>query len=234
MVEAQSFSVVIPVHNEAGFIPDGLPRLLAAVDAVDPTAEVLIVENGSTDATADLARRVGGERVRVVSLPAPDYGGAMRHGFLEANGDWLVNFDIDYFSELFLRQIGMLADEADLIIGSKRAPGSEDRRSPWRRLATYGFNLLLRWLLDSKVSDTHGMKAFRRRLVADQVPQVLSRQDIFDTELVIRAERAGYRIVEVPVVVEELRPARSTLLKRIPRTLRGLWRIRRALASPPA
>lgn len=227
-------SVVVPVHNEAGFLPVGLPVLVTAVDAFDPGAEILVVENGSTDATADLARRIGGDRVRVVSLPQPDYGGAMRHGFQEAEGAWVVNFDIDYFSERFLRRIDELGDRADIIISSKRDPGSVDRRSLLRRLATLGFNLLLRTLFGSRVSDTHGMKAFRREVIAAHLPAVASRQDLFDTELVLRAERAGCRIVEVPVVVSELRPARSALLRRVPRTLRGLWRIRRSLRTTPA
>jgi hypothetical protein len=58
---------------------------------------------------------------------------------------------------------------------------------------------------------------------------VVSTQDLFDTELVIRAERAGFRIVEVPVTVEERRQSRSRLVRRIPRTVRGMWDIRRRL-----
>ncbi|HXV72408.1 MAG TPA: glycosyltransferase family 2 protein, partial [Acidimicrobiia bacterium] len=87
-------------------------------------------------------------------------------------------------------------------------------------------------ILGSKVSDTHGMKGFRRKLVDDIAPQVISTKDLFDTELVIRAERAGYEIVEVPVVVEEIRSARSSLIKRAPRTVAGLIRMRRLLRSP--
>jgi len=64
--------------------------------------------------------------------------------------------------------------------------------------------------------------------------RVESTQDLFDTELVIRAERAGYRIVEVPVTVEELRATKSSLVKRVPRTLMGLIRIRRALRREDA
>jgi hypothetical protein len=75
------------------------------------------------------------------------------------------------------------------------------------------------------------MKAFRDDLVSTLTPSVVSRQDLFDTELVIRAERAGYRIEEVPVVVEEMRVARSSLLKRVPRTVQGLFAIRRTLAD---
>jgi hypothetical protein len=124
---------------------------------------------------------------------------------------------------------------ADLVIASKRDPESQDRRPFIRRLATWVFNLLLRGILDSHVSDTHGMKAFRSRLVADVVPAVKSRLDLFDTELVVRAERAGYKIQEVPVVVEEIRVARSSLVKRVPRTILGLLEIRRVLrAEGPA
>jgi hypothetical protein len=78
------------------------------------------------------------------------------------------------------------------------------------------------------------MKGFRRRLVTELAPQVESTQDLFDTELVIRAERAGYRIVEVPVTVEELRATKSSLVKRVPRTLMGLIRIRSTLRREDA
>jgi hypothetical protein len=101
-----------------------------------------------------------------------------------------------------------------------------------RRLATLVFNVLLRTILGSTVSDTHGMKAFRSELIDDLSPLVISRHDLYDTELVIRAERSGYRITEVPVVVEELRTARSSLVKRVPRTIAGLFRIRRLLKHP--
>jgi glycosyltransferase involved in cell wall biosynthesis len=224
-----TFSIVVPVFNEADFIPTALPALIDVMQSVGETYQVLIVENGSTDGTAAAAREASeGFPVSVISLDEPDYGAAMRHGFLVADGDWVVNFDIDYFSAGFLLQVLEIGD-VDLVIGSKRDPGSEDRRPMIRRIATLVFNLLLTTILDSKVTDTHGMKAFRLGLVAEIAPLVVSRKDLFDTELVVRAERSGYRIKEVPVVVEEMREARSSLVKRVPRTLRGLWEIRRTL-----
>ncbi|HUG08067.1 MAG TPA: glycosyltransferase family 2 protein [Acidimicrobiia bacterium] len=227
---APSFTIVVPVYNEADFIPDALPKLIATVDEVGGDYTIRIVENGSTDNTADVAKKVAGSaNVVVDSLPTPDYGAAMRHGFLAADSDWVVNFDIDYFSADFLRRVIVQPDDVDLVIASKRDPGSEDRRPLIRRLATRVFNLLLTVILSSAVSDTHGMKAFRRRVVADVAPQVVSTEDLFDTELVIRAERAGYSIVEVPVVVEEMRTARSSLIKRAPRTVVGLIRMRERL-----
>ena len=225
-----SLSIVVPVYNEAGYIPEALPSLISAVEEVAVDYEILIVENGSSDGSAEVARRVAGDApVKVISLPEPDYGAAMRRGFLDARGDWVVNFDIDYFSADFLKAVLSQPEEVDLVIGSKRDPLSEDLRPLIRRLATRVFNSLLRVVLGSKVSDTHGMKGFRYRLVADLVPLVESTQDLFDTELVIRAERAGYRIVEVPVTVQELRSAKSSLIMRVPRTVLGLVRIRQAL-----
>ena len=226
-----TFSIVVPVYNEAEFIPEAVPTLIEQMESIGEPYRIFLVENGSTDGTATVAQQVAENHpVTVLSLDAADYGAAMRHGFLAADGDWVVNFDIDYFSADFLKRV-LALDDVDLVIASKRDPGSEDRRPLLRRFATWVFNLLLRTILDSKVSDTHGMKAFRRDLVTTVTPSVLSRQDLFDTELVIRAERAGYRIEEVPVVVEEMRVARSSLVKRVPRTINGLLRIRRTLAD---
>jgi glycosyltransferase involved in cell wall biosynthesis len=222
-----SITIVVPVYNEAEFIPKALPQLISAADASGARYIIRVVENGSTDRTADAAKMAAADAdVIVDSLPIPDYGAAMRHGFLEADTEWVVNFDIDYFSADFLRQLLDQPDDVDLVIGSKRDPASDDKRPFVRRLATSVFNLLLRVILGSHVSDTHGMKGFRRKLVDDLAPQVVSTTDLFDTELVVRAERAGYSIVEVPVVVAEMRTAKSSLLKRAPRTIAGLIKMR--------
>ena len=223
----------MPIHNEAEFLSEALPRLLSVLDGVDADANVILAENGSTDDTAAVADRLAttDRRVAVLRLPAPDYGAAMRDGFLAARGEWIANVDIDYFSGEFLTAALALGDEADVVLASKRAPGADDRRSIVRRLGTLVFNVLLRLLLGSRVSDTHGMKVIRRTVITAIASQVISTKDLFDTELVVRAERAGYRIREIAVVVEELRETRSSLFKRVPRTVRGLLRIRRALRA---
>jgi len=228
-----SVDIVIPVHNEVGFLPGALGRLLDEISGIDADIAVILAENGSTDGTGELAERLAAKevRVRVLRLPKPDYGAAMRAGFANAGAAWVVNFDIDYYSADFLRSALALAGEADIVLASKRAPGADDQRGLVRRMGTFGFNRLLRAMFGSKVSDTHGMKMIRRDLVTRIAPTVISNQDLFDTELVIRAERAGARIAEVPAIVEELREARSSFLGRVPRTIKGLWRIRRALRS---
>lgn len=227
-----SISVVVPVYNEASFIPEALPALIDAMDTTGAKYGILIVENGSSDGSAEIVRRVAGDApVDVFSLPEADYGAALRYGFLEASGDWVVNFDIDYFSADFVNTVLEQPDDIDLVIGSKRDPESEDLRPAIRRLATWVFNILLRVILGSGVSDTHGMKGFRIGLVETLAPEVVSTKDLFDTELVVRSERGGYGIVEVPVVVEEIRAAKSSLIKRAPRTVMGMFRIRRILKA---
>ncbi len=231
--QRQSLTLVIPVYNEAAFLPGALEKLYSELSEVDADVDVILAENGSTDGTAEVGRELGKTypNLKVIEMPEPDYGGAMRAGFLAAEGDWVFNSDIDYFSGPFMARVVEIADDADVVVASKRDPESDDRRSPVRRLATWTFNQVLRFMLDSKVSDTHGIKALRREVIADVAADVLSRQDLFDTELVIRAEKKGWRIRELPIVVEEQRETKSSLLKRIPRTLKGVWRIRKALRA---
>ncbi|MDH3308219.1 MAG: glycosyltransferase family 2 protein [Acidimicrobiia bacterium] len=228
-------TVVVPIHNEAEHLESLLPMMIGELEeSLQSPQELILVENGSTDATLALAEhaceqlRSTGWKASVLTLPTPDYGGAMRYGFTTATGDWVVNFDIDYFSGGFVA--GLAGQRADIVIASKRAPGSRDERSFVRRTGTYAFNQLLRLALGSKVSDTHGIKAFRRDVMEAHLPEVLSGRDLFDTELVLRAERAGRDIVEVPIVVEERRAARTSLARRVPGTLAGVLQLRRAFA----
>lgn len=228
-----TLSIVIPVHNEADYIPGALAELFDEIAGVPASITVLVAENGSTDGSAETVRALKSRYpgLGLLQLPTPDYGAAMREGFLSTDGQWVVNFDIDYFSGEFLRSVLAIGDDADLVLASKRTEGADDRRGNVRRFATWTFNQILRFVLSSGVSDTHGMKAIRREVVDQIAPEVISTQDLFDTELVVRAERAGYRIVEVPAIVEEKRDTKSSLTKRVPRTLRGVWRIRTSLRT---
>jgi glycosyltransferase involved in cell wall biosynthesis len=226
-----SLTIVIPIHNEAGFVTHAVERLDAELSGLDFV--LYLVENGSIDGTATEAEALSErfEWLRVVRLETADYGAALRAGFRSADTDWMVAFDIDYFSRRFVDEVIARAGETDIILASKRDPAADDRRGLLRRLGTRVFNLLLRSLFGSRVTDTHGMKAVNRKVLDDVLPEVKSTEDLFDTELVLRAERAGYRIAEVPAVVEEIRPARSSYLKRVPRTLIGLLRLRRLIGK---
>ena len=96
-------------------------------------------------------------------------------------------------------------------------------------MVTRGFSWILRAGFGLRVSDTHGMKAIRRDPVEVLVRRGRFESDLFDTELVIRAERAGLPVVELPARAEERRPSRTPIWRRVPRTLIGMVALRLAL-----
>jgi hypothetical protein len=104
-----------------------------------------------------------------------------------------------------------------------------------RRLVTRGFGTVLHLGFGLGVSDTHGMKAMRRADVEPLAAECRFGVDLFDTELILRAERAGLTVAELPAHVEERRPARTSIWARVPRALWGLVRLRVAIKGwrPP-
>lgn len=230
-------AVVVPAHDEADYLDDSVTDIVEGLRERDRSFAVSIIENGSTDGTPDLARSLA-ERypeVDASTLPDADYGAALRHGLLETKGRFVVTFDVDYFSLEFLdRALAALEDDPMLaiVMASKRSPDADDRR-PWtRRAVTATFSTLLRVGFGLRVSDTHGMKALRRSAVVPLAQACASGEDLFDTELIIRAERAGLGVTALGVAVEERRPSRTPVISRVPRTLIGLARLRHRLGGP--
>ena len=119
---------------------------------------------------------------------------------------------------------------AEMVIGSKRAKGANDQRPFGRRFATFILNMMLKVLLGLKGTDTHGVKAFVKAPLMPVMDKCLVGKDIFASEFVIRAERAGIKIAEVPVSLDEKRAPSINLIKRVPKVLSNLaylfWNIR--------
>jgi glycosyltransferase involved in cell wall biosynthesis len=223
------YSVVIPIHNEAECLDAEVAELVGEMDARGVDYELILAENGSVDETPDmcLALASANPRIQALRVPIPDYGYAMKTGMLAGRGDYIVNFDIDFHDVPFMLAAGdLLAGGAGIVVGSKLMEGAEDKRSAARHFISYGFTTILRVLFDPHMDDTHGMKALRREVVQQYAPQTVMRQDIFDTELIIRARRGGVKVAAIPVTVEEKRKARSSIVRRMPRTMRALLRLR--------
>ncbi len=156
-----------------------------------------------------------------------------------SRGEFVVTFDVDYYELGFVDQALALLEAGDeapvVVVASKRVTGSRDER-PWpRRFVTAVFGWMLRVGFSLSASETHGMKAMRRAPIETLLRQCRFASDLFDTELVIRAERAGLEVAELPARTQERRPSRTSIWRRVPRTLVGLaelrltlWRERRA------
>ena len=224
-------SVVLPAFNEAPYLAATVTEVHGKLQARGEPFEVVVVENGSTDGTIEVLRELESAyaEVRGLSLPEANYGFALKRGVLAATGEHVIIFDVDFYDLDFLETAAArLAGPwgPAVVVGSKRGEGATDHR-PWhRRLITVVFATVLRLAFGLGGPDTHGIKAFNRHRVGPLVEACRCRYDLFDSELVLRAERAGLSVEYLPVEVREMRAPRSSVLRRIPRTLVGLARLR--------
>jgi hypothetical protein len=117
------------------------------------------------------------------------------------------------------------AEDLDMVIGSKLMAGARDDR-PWtRHVASQAYSTLLRVTLGFRGTDTHGLKALRRDTLLPLVQRCVVDKDVFASELVIRAYRAGLRIREIPVALHEKRPPSIGLWRRVPGVLSRLGKL---------
>jgi glycosyltransferase involved in cell wall biosynthesis len=224
-VAAPDVSIVIPVYNEEGILREAITELVAALPT-DLTFEILIAENGSKDRTAELAAHLASEipTVRAFSLGEPNYGKALKRGIGEARGTWVICEEIDLCDADFHRRAleVLKHGDCDMVVGSKAMKGAMDERPMFRRAATRVINGMLRVALDFRGTDTHGLKAFRRETLMPIVEECVIDRDLFASELVIRAGRAGLHVLEISIRLNEKRPPAINLMKRVPNVLRGI------------
>jgi glycosyltransferase involved in cell wall biosynthesis len=223
------FSIVIPVYNEEKILLRSLTDLRERLKDIGRSHEIILAENGSRDRTVEIARQDAEQHpeLNVFSYPEPNYGGALREGIFRARGEFVVCEEIDILDvDFHLCALELLRTrKADMVVGSKAMRGARDNRPFLRRLATRVYNGLLRVTLGFQGTDTHGIKAFRRSTLLPVVRECLVEKDVFASELVIRAERAGLRIVEIPVDITEKRAPSINLLRRVPHALANLLRL---------
>ena len=223
-------SIVLPAHNEADLLERAVGDVVKAMRDRDETFEIVIVENGSTDGTGEIASRLQAEipEVRLVSLREADYGAAVAKGFEVATGDAVVHFDVDYVDMGFLGKGVAIVDAgvAGIVLASKRAPGATDRRPISRRILTFGFTFAMRVLLQLPVTDAHGMKVLSRAQCSEPARACKMTGALYDVELVLRASRAGVRVAELPADVCEVRPPRTSVWQRSIESATGLLRLR--------
>lgn len=237
-------SVVIPVYNEEAIVAQSCTELCAGLTAAGLDYEVLLAENGSRDDTIAIAERLAADnpRVHTFSYAEPNYGGALREGIYRARGRLVVCDEIDLCDvDFHLRALQQLrGGGVQLVIGSKAMRGANDTRPLPRRVATRAYNGLLRLTLGFSGTDTHGLKAFVREPLLPIVAECVVEHDVFASELVIRAERAGLGVVEIPVEIEEKRAPSIKLYKRVPRVLKNLGKLMHSIhlsgggGAPPA
>jgi glycosyltransferase involved in cell wall biosynthesis len=227
-------SIVIPVYNEEGILHAAVVELRERLEPLGWDYEIVLAENGSRDRTVEIARELARKypQVSLLSVGEPNYGKALRAGIEAARAPVVLCDEIDLCdTDFHARAVALLeGGVVDMVIGSKLLGDAQDER-PWlRHTASRTYTGLLRALLGFRGTDTHGVKALRRDRVLPIVHACQVDKDVFASELVIRAYRAGLEVREIPVRVKELRPPSIGLWKRVPNVVRNLakltWAIR--------
>ncbi len=228
MKKLPGISIVIPIFNEEAILDTAVRALVSRLDKEGLSYELILAENGSSDQTVPIARTLAAEipNLRLLHIPEPNYGRALRAGIESACGRWVICDEIDLGDlDFYRRALGLLESGADMVVGSKRHPESQDAR-PWlRRQGTMVINTMLRVSLGFDGSDTHGLKAFNRERLLAVVDDCVVEHNLFASELVIRAGRAGFDVREIPLHLREIRPPSVGLVRRIPHVVGDLARL---------
>jgi len=226
---APRLSIVLPAYNEGHHIRANLRRIgeVLAGSGHRPF-ELIVVDDGSGDGTADEARRAaeGGLPVRVARHPAnAGKGAALLTGARLARGDVVafLDADLEIGPDQLVRLADVMADGGTDVVVGVRAGAAEGggRDFPLaRRLMSRAYRWLVHALFDLPMATQTGLKLFRREALAACLPRLRAERFAFDVEILTACQRLGYRIVACPVTVDYRRGGR--LGRVTPRQLAGM------------
>ncbi|MEV4011442.1 glycosyltransferase [Nonomuraea angiospora] len=214
--------IIVPAYNEERRLPGGLLQLCAKLARLPFPTAVIVVDNASTDRTAEIVRTWPQEPVPVhlAQCPTPGKGAAVRAGLLETTAPFVGFCDADMATDLRAveRAFGLLLSGERIVIGSRAHPLAEveHRHSPVRELGAFGFRALARVLVPG-VSDTQcGFKFFDGLLAREMAARLRTDGFAFDVELLARCVADGASVLEIPVTWHDMpgsrfSPARHSL-----------------------
>jgi len=201
-------SVVLPAYNEEATLADTVGTTLETLAAFlpDGTYEVIVAEDGCEDRTPEIADELTDEHDTVRHIHSGERlgrGGALERASRAAEGGTLVYFDTDLATDMrHLKELveSVRSGEYDVATGSRWLPGSEADRPAKRGVPSLVYNTLVRLFLRSGLRDHQcGFKAFDREVLLELLADVEDDHWFWDTEVLVRAQRAGYRVREFPV-----------------------------------
>lgn len=229
-------SIVLPAFNEEENIAAAVGRCFSVLEQLGVAHEVIVVNDGSADATSSICKKLAEEnsRLRVIDFERnKGYGVALRTGFLAARFRHVFYTDSDnQFDVSELKYLLPIIDTYDLVVGFRVY--RYDR--PMRLFLSWGYNLLVRLVFSIRIHDIDcAFKLFRREIFDEM--QLEANDFFIDTEIVVKAKRLGYRLNEVGVRHYPRMAGKTTIRPSdIPRTLRTLlriWKSCRKMKTPP-
>ena len=237
-------SIVIPAYNEEGRLGDSIRKISSYLDTSGTDAEILVVDDGSTDGTADMAAKaLEGRRGRVLrNGDNRGKGYSVRRGVVEARGRFVLLTDADLSTPI--EEHGKLAAvlrdrDLDVVIGSRALPNSDVQvRQGWvRKRMGRTFNTIIRVFTGLHFRDTQcGFKLMDRDRVKPIFDKMVVNRFAFDVELLFLCARFGLSVADVPITWRNATGSKVSLIRdplnMIADVLRVRWRFRRGLYNP--
>jgi hypothetical protein len=198
-------SIVVPVYNEESGLRGALAQLRKAVEKITDDYEVIIAEDGSTDGTYRLAKKISKENPKFICSHNDKKlgrGEALRRAFRVSRGRILIYMDSDMATDLrHLKElISSIENGAQFSTGSRLLLKSDTKRSAKREITSRAYNMLVGVLFGIPIHDMQcGFKAFERKALFEILDDVQDKHWFWDTECLILAYKKGYKVVEFPI-----------------------------------
>lgn len=213
-------SVVLPAYNEADKLEGAVTKISQALKEYGYPYEIIIAEDGSTDGTTERAEELTQKYPYVKHIHRErrmGRGAALNNAFKQCNGEVLVYTDLDLATDLkSLKPLveAITVEGYDFSTGSRMMPESKVERTLRRSISSKTYNFLVRHMLGSKLKDHQcGFKAFKREPLLPLLDEVEATHWFWDTEIMVRAYRHGYKIKEIPVEWKSGKDTKVNLFK---------------------
>lgn len=217
------YSILIPIYNEEKILQKSIDQYIGKLKKLKVNFEIILSENGSTDNTKKILFSLKNKYkklLKILTSNEPNYGLALKKAIISSKGEYIICDELDLCDINFFKSSCLLlkSKKFDIIIGSKNHYLTQDNRPFLRRFATKVFTKILNLLFGFKGTDTHGLKAFNRKIIP-YVKKVKLDKDMFATEMVIRVSNSNLSCHEIPVKLKEIRVTPILLRKRVLKVL---------------
>jgi len=172
------------------------------------------------------------KQVKFIHLKEKGRGRALKKAFIDNDSDVMCYMDVDLSTDLkYLKKLtDAIENGSDIAFGSRLKKGSEVERSLKRDIMSRGYNLLLKAFLDVNFKDAQcEFKAINRKIVRELIPQIKNNEWFFDTELLVKGERMGYKLVEIPIKWKEDKGSTVNIVNTVKSYIENIFRLRKEL-----
>jgi glycosyltransferase AglD len=226
-------SVILPAFNEVNYLQPAVERTIQTLNLFAQSYEVLIAEDGSIDGTAERSEELAQQNPKVRHIHREKRlgrGTALNNAFKHSSGEVLVYMDLDLATDLkYLKPLveAITVEGYDFSTGSRMLHESKAERTASRNISSKTYNFLVRHMLGSKLHDHQcGFKAFKREPLMQIIDNVEATHWFWDTEIMVRAQRTGYKVKEIAVEWKSGKNTKVNLFKdswSMFRQIIGLW-----------